>query len=175
VKGSADIPISRSPSDLMGLALRFFELWNVGAAVRPFVVTSSRRLTQSVARTYPERAVIRVCHRLLADYTHLVPEVICHESAHLAVYWKHGPHARPHGPEWAALITVAGFEPRRKLFLTEFGVTSEIEIPTSSQYLHRCMVCQSSRLARRPNVRWRCGRCIELGLPGELTIERVSL
>jgi ribosomal protein L37AE/L43A len=42
------------------------------------------------------------------------------------------------------------------------------------RYSHTCPVCQSRRVAGRPVRGWRCARCVEAGLLGNLTIRRIA-
>jgi len=152
----------------------FFTAWSIPSRHSKFSVEYSNRMTRCLARTYPERALIRVNARLILARSDLLPVVICHEAAHLAVHYVHGPNASPHGPEWAALVTRAGFEPSHRLRLSDDAAGQAPETKATLQYLHRCPVCQSVRRARRRVARWRCETCLEAGLSGDLTIERDS-
>ena len=70
----------------------------------------SARLRTSFARSYPKVGLIRLNPVLLKpSYRDLLPEILCHELAHLAVYELFGPGRKPHGPEWQALVEKAGF------------------------------------------------------------------
>ena len=64
-------------------------------------VELSSRLQTSFARSYPKAGIIRLNPVLLKpSYRDLLPEILCHELAHLAVYDLFGPGRKPHGPEW---------------------------------------------------------------------------
>ena len=99
-------------------------IWGVPDLVEGVRIEVSRRMTRSVGRCYPERGLIRLAERLLrstqADGEPL-REVITHEVAHIVVHRKHGRRAKPHGPEWRALMHQAGYPPRTALPLRHPG------------------------------------------------------
>jgi hypothetical protein len=72
-------------------------------------VRPSRRLTASLARAYPQRALITLAVPVLAS-AHL-EEVLVHEVAHIVCWWRHG-RTRPHGRAWRELVVQAGQRPR---------------------------------------------------------------
>ena len=72
----------------------------------------NRRLTSTVARVLAHERVIELNPAVADLSARGRREVICHEAAHLVVWQRHGQDARPHGPEWAALVRLAGFQPR---------------------------------------------------------------
>ena len=102
----------------------------------------------------------------------LLQEVLCHEMAHLAARELHGRNVRPHGPEWKALMTSAGFEPRTRLPSPNGAPRPGRRRRAPYVYVHRCPVCQLLRPARRLMSRWRCAACVASGLEGRLTITR---
>ena len=95
-------------------------------------------------------------------------EIISHEAAHVVVWDQSGHAARPHGPEWAALMRTAGFEPRATLVRCGHrrGTYDRVRIR------HFCAVCHFSRFAKRRMPRWRCPECRAIGLEGKLRMER---
>ena len=99
-------------------------------------------------------------------------EIICHEAAHRAVHNLYGRSARPHGPEWRALVEAAGFEARTTLFRC-----GELRRRASSAlvYRHVCPVCHFSKRAKRRIARWRCPECHAIGLEGKLHVERIMV
>ena len=98
-------------------------------------------------------------------------EVICHEAAHFVVWQRHGRAARPHGPEWAALVKLAGFEPKA----SRVRCGQPKRRPATKQvFRHMCPVCHFSKRAARRMSRWRCPECRAIGLDGRFRIERVS-
>ena len=92
--------------------------------------------------------------------------------AHLAARELHGRNVRPHGPEWKALMTSAGYEPRTRLPSPNGALRPRRRRRARYVYLHRCPVCQRFRIARRLMSRWRCADCVTSGLEGGLTITR---
>lgn len=135
-------------------------------------VAVSYRLTTTLARCWPRTGRIELSARALRMPARL-PELLCHEAAHLAVFALHGPDCRPHGPEWQALMRQAGFEPRATL-VSACRVMRPKPAPVSARYEHVCPVCHTSRTAKRPVPRWRCAACVAAGLDGTLTIRRRS-
>lgn len=127
------------------------------------------RLTSTVARLMAHEGVIE----LNATVGHLDSrnrrEVICHEAAHFAVLRRHRKAVRPHGPEWAALVRQAGFEP--KASRVRCG-QAKLRQTTRRAFLHTCPVCHFSKRARRQMPRWRCPECRSIGLDGSLRVER---
>lgn len=73
--------------------------------VREIEVQLSGRLSASLARAYPERALVRLQPALL-DSRHL-GEVLAHEVAHIVCHWRHG-RVAPHGPQWRQIVSAAG-------------------------------------------------------------------
>lgn len=160
---------------------RWLDAWNIPELAARARVEWSPRLTRSLGRCYPERRLIRIAtHVGEADKeTGLLDEVLCHELAHLAAFELHGPHVRPHGAEWKALMRAAGYEPKTRL-KTPPGIPppSVTRRPKrrapSYLYVHRCPVCHRYRVARRLMKGWRCASCIQSGLTGELVITRAT-
>jgi len=159
------------PSALAESVSRWLSLWGLHGLGESVNLRFSTRLKQGLGRCYPRRRLITLAAHLENLEPSLVGEVLCHELAHLAVYEVHGKKCRPHGPEWAKLMHIAGFIARARLPLE----ASENPSPSSYRryfYVHRCPVCQTGRIAYRSVRGWRCAACLALGLDGRLNIER---
>ena len=150
---------------------RWGKLWKVEDLDRRITVAFSSRLTSSIGRCNLARGEIRLTSYLQAGSQRLLHMVLCHEAAHVATYLRHGPGRRPHGPEWSALVTAAGYTPARKLTTDDINPAPKRRGP-SGLLRHLCPVCQHVRWARRPVRAWRCATCREAGLQGLLVIER---
>lgn len=100
-----------SPVDIPIRLQGWCDLWNVGELAPEISVEISSRMTRSLGRCYPDRKLIRLARFVLEHSEDLFQEVLCHEAAHLAAYELHGRSIRPHGPEWKALIQMAGYPP----------------------------------------------------------------
>jgi len=144
--------------------------WGEPALVPRVTIEFSSRLTRSLGRAYPKRMLIRISTALTRQsHMELLKMVLCHEFAHLAVFHRHGHAAKAHGQEWRKLIRIAGFNP---------SATYKAERPNSGThqsksqilYMHRCPVCGTQRLAKKPMLNWRCIGCAEAGLLGKLQI-----
>ncbi len=147
--------------------------WSVPAIANRVEVQFSQRLRSSLGRCVPSRGIVRLNRCLLRAQPALLEEVLCHELAHIAVFERNGHACRPHGPEWAALMRAAGFEPRVRARLSHDLQASVGATRTARRlYEHRCPVCQAKRLARRPVPQWRCAACVAAGLEGKLVISR---
>jgi SprT protein len=160
------------PSPLRDELKRWLHLWSVPDLETETRIEWSPRLVRSLAHSYPERRLVRISSHLAGAPDGLLREVLCHELAHLATRELHGRNIRPHGPEWKALMTSAGFEPRTRLPSPERALRLRRRRPAPYVYIHRCPVCQISRPARRLVSRWRCAACVASGLEGRLDITR---
>lgn len=145
-------------------------LWGQPSIAR-LSVSENSRLRSTLARWRVGSHLIEVSHRV-RRYGHLTPaEIACHEAAHVVVWERHGRSARPHGPEWAALMKAAGFEP--KATAIRCGERAR-RARTGAIFRHFCPVCHFSKRAKRIMQRWRCPECRAIGLEGKLKVERVT-
>ena len=151
--------------------LKFFDKLWAEPHVRTLAIQVNSRLRATVARCVASKGVIEISPSVERRTIRSQREVVCHEAAHYVVWHRHGRTARPHGPEWAALVTAAGFQPEAKAI--RCGTTGERRRPVSV-FRHICPVCQFSKRAKRRMSRWRCPECRAVGLEGALRIERLS-
>lgn len=159
--------------DLVTSIVLWTRRWRARGLANRLVIEYSSRLRQSLARSLPSRHVIRLNPVLQRPQNvPLLPEVLCHEAAHVAVFELHGPRCRPHGPEWSRLVTMAGFTPTSRLAIDAEPRKKDAPSSPASRYVHRCPVCQMVRYARRPVPAWRCADCVAAGLDGHLLITR---
>lgn len=128
------------------------------------------RLVSTVARLMVHEGVIELNPTVAALDLRNWREVICHEAAHFAVLQRRRKVLRPHGPEWAALVQQAGFEP--KASRVRCGQSKQRRPATKRALLHTCPVCHFSKRAARQMPRWRCPECRSIGLDGLLRVER---
>jgi predicted SprT family Zn-dependent metalloprotease len=150
--------------------------WGLPGFSQTVRIEWARRFRRSLGRVHLDRRVVRLSEALAVAPPEVLLEVLCHEIAHLAASDLHGRHCRPHGPEWAALVRAAGFEPRRR-------IPWSLPRPPSAQqtaarvrrYIHRCPVCQLHWTAGRPVRQWRCAPCVAAGLSGHLDITPATL
>ena len=171
------LSLALAPSDRRYLlfrsqAERWGKLWGLPKLAESVTVEFSRRFRTSLGRCRPGQGRIRLAAHLQDGNGKLLEEVLCHELAHVAVYQIHGHRARPHGPEWKGLLSQAGFEPRTRFLRGEGKFPPRSEKPRA-RWEHRCPVCQAMRMAGRPVRNWRCAKCRNAGLPGELVITRI--
>lgn len=128
------------------------------------------RFTATVGRCVGSRDLIEISPKVASRSANVQREIVCHEAAHLVVWMRHGKAAKPHGPEWRALVQQAGFAARPTL--VQCG-ERERRAGNAIQFRHRCPVCHFSKRAKRRMALWRCPECRAIGLDGALLIERV--
>lgn len=143
--------------------------WSLPRLVDGIELRYSNRLRTSLGRCSPRSGSIRLHPGLREEGEALLREVVCHEVAHVATWRLYGPGARPHGPEWQALMRAAGYEPRT---CADPATLPERFRRARPRFRHRCPRCRIASDAGRPMRRWRCRRCREAGRDGKLQISR---
>ena len=160
-------------TNAISLLPQWDDLWQTDEALLTVNVELSSRLTRSLGLAYPERMLIRINSCLMSKpLQELLPEVLCHEAAHIAVYLKKRSSAKPHGALWKSLVSKAGFTPTTTLEISPKVATAKAA--NRKKYLHRCPVCQATRIAGCPQPNWKCTDCVEAGLDGSLVITRMQ-
>lgn len=167
-------PVSEIEPSLRAALRSWGKIWHIPDLANRVRVTYSRRLTRSLGRCRPAQGEICLSATLCKGPRALVREILCHEAAHAAAYLLGAPSARPHGPEWAALVTAAGYSPARSLRCLT-SADRRPSLPPCRTYEHLCPVCQHRRIARRPVPQWRCAACVATGLDGRLVIRKREL
>jgi predicted SprT family Zn-dependent metalloprotease len=160
---------ARSADQIRDSILKYCRLWGIETIQDDIQIEVSKRLTRSLGRTQPLKKIIRINAELCTTLNEYLEEVICHELAHIASVHQHGTAIKPHGEEWKALVSLAGFEPSVRL---QVDSESAISKPPK-KYKHYCPVCHSKRVGRRRMMRWRCKVCVTSGLSGQLQIEEM--
>lgn len=153
---------------------RWAVLWGVPGMGGELRLRVSTRMQRSLGSYRAARDEIALAVWLFEAPAVLLEEVLCHEAAHAAVHRVHGRSVRPHGREWRGFMERAGLRPRVRIPFEELPESRRAAIVQARRWEHRCPVCQLTRLARTRVSRWRCRRCRERGLGGELRIERVG-
>jgi predicted SprT family Zn-dependent metalloprotease len=148
---------------------RFAALWNEPGLPVAVTVRLSTRMRRSVGLCRPASGRIALNRQLLAGDTALLHEVLCHELAHVVVYRRHQRVPVPHGPEWQALVRAAGYVPSTTLRMA-MGERPAPSTRRGYTVVHRCPVCHTQRVARRPVTRWRCAECHAAGLDGVMEV-----
>lgn len=166
---SAPAAVHLNGVDCIVAGNEYLTAWNAGHLVDEISITVSNRLKTSLGVAYGARREVRL-HRHLAECDpKLIKEVLCHELAHLVVFERFGRRVRPHGAEWKAFMRAAGYKPRATVSLAGLPI-----VFPSTWYQHQCPRCRASRPARRRMNGWRCARCLNLGLDGLLTIQKID-
>jgi predicted SprT family Zn-dependent metalloprotease len=147
-------------------------IWGVPGLESSVDVRFSSRLRWSLGRCRPGSGRITLHADLRHERRSLLPEVLCHEVAHVVAYRAFGGRARPHGAEWRELVRAAGFSPSVRMAGAGRPPAPARPLPGVLPFEHRCPVCQMIRFAKRPVRAWRCADCLDAGLPGELIITR---
>ena len=161
---------SVAPEFSVGMVLdRLCHAWSVDDLHEVVEIRYSDRLTHNFGHCIPAQARVTLARRLL-DFPDVLEEVTVHEVAHFEAWRRHDEDALHHGPEWAALMRAAGFEPRRSLPPLPGDPPNRVP----GYYLHSCPVCSAQRVGRRPVHRWRCVGCYRAGRDGLLRITRLD-
>lgn len=161
---------------LRGEISRWAALWGVPRMGGELRLRVSTRMQRSLGSYRAARDEIALAVWLFEGPAALLEEVLCHEAAHAAVHRVHGRSVRPHGREWRGFMERAGLRARVRIPFEELPESRRAAIKQAAgSWLHRCPVCQATRLARTRVSRWRCRRCRERGLGGELRVERVGV
>ena len=145
------------------------ELW--ASDLRGLTFSVNPRLARTIARFVPDAHTIELGAAVLQMRTAEQREVLCHEAAHAVIWKRCGRRAKPHGPEWASLMRLAGHQPSASRVRCEVVVG---ERRPRQRYRHVCRVCHFSAVAAKRMPAWRCPECTTVGLPGLLAIERLS-
>lgn len=146
---------------------RYARLWNFPELEEVVSLRFSARLTKTWARTNLSTNTITLASELRGDRERL-NDVLCHELAHVVSHERVGRAEGPHGPTWRRLVLDGGGDPSVRLADRNAATTKADGVPR--RFLHRCPVCDFSRIARRPIPAWRCADCVAAGLGGELIV-----
>ena len=146
---------------------RYARLWNFPELEEVVSLRFSARLKKTWARTNLSTNTITLSSELKDDRERL-NDVLCHELAHVVSHERVGRAEGPHGPTWRRLVLGAGGDPSVRLADRNAPSTKATAVPR--RFLHRCPVCDFSRIARRPIPAWRCADCVAAGLSGELIV-----
>lgn len=158
--------------------------WGLPGLHEAITVEFSLRLKSSAGRCRPQTGRITLHNSLRHELRDLLPEVLCHEAAHVAAFQLWGRAQAPHGQAWASLVRAAGFEPT--LAIRRIGRTRtrsdasrssgrRVDVHSRRVVLHTCPVCQASRLAKRRMPGWRCAECVRAGLAGRMEAQDLVL
>lgn len=164
IRNPDDVQVCRA---LQKSIARYAELWSRPTLCDTISMRFSARLSKSWARTNLSTRTITLSVALRNDAARL-EEVLCHELAHIVAHDSVGRQEGPHGPTWKQLVRIGGFEPRVRLVYVDDAPRKVVL--RSSRFLHRCPVCDFSRVAARPIWAWRCADCVAAGLDGNLVI-----
>ena len=167
----------RSQADLNlvdDLVEKFAAIWATPQLRDRVRIAFSSRFRSSLGNCRPSKGEIRLSSVLLDSPQEVFEEVLCHELAHMAVFELCGGDAKPHGREWKGLMQQAGYAPRVRMPRSLVPNLPKKLPKHRPRWVHRCPVCQNSRVGNRPVFGWRCAHCTEAGLAGHLHIERID-
>jgi predicted SprT family Zn-dependent metalloprotease len=142
---------------------KWARLWRTPGLPRRVSISFSRRLKRSLGRTRPESGIITLNAGLASVPRPFLLQVLCHETAHIAVRLLHGYPTKPHGPEWRALVRAAGYSPSTSL-RSRWLTQPSRERTASRNQQYRCPVCQTNYLVRRRNAHLHCRTCLRVGV-----------
>jgi predicted SprT family Zn-dependent metalloprotease len=131
-------------------------LWDATEISGAWRAEWNSRMRTRAGVAYLEALRIELNPRLLARHPEQVSECLAHELAHLVVHRRHGRAASAHGPEWAALMKIAGFAPSRVHHFDTRGLKQERR---RYVYLHQCVACGAHWIARKVRRDLVCRDC----------------
>jgi SprT protein len=138
---------------LRARALQAVADWGAASRLPDLDVRWHSPLRTTAGRAELRRRRILLNPRLLARAPEQIEPVLLHEAAHLVVWALHGARARPHGPEWSALMARAGLPARIHHRIPITGLARR-----RFWYLHLCDRCGARWILRRA-LRLRCDGC----------------
>jgi SprT protein len=164
-------PRVSDPADLKRFVAMWSRKWKLPGMEDTLQIEFSTRLRKSLGRALPEKRIVRLNPLLrLTRNRDLLPEVLCHEVAHVAARDLHGSGCRPHGPEWRALVQAAGYAPPLRVRILHAAESRRRKTGRNVIYEHRCPVCRAAIFAEQRATHWRCACCVAMGLDGKLEI-----
>lgn len=158
---------ARDDEHLIESVVHLGRLWSRPSLAETVSIRFSSRLSKTWARTNLSTNTVTLASELSGDRERL-NDVLCHELAHVVSHERVGRAEGPHGPTWRRLVLDAGGDPSVRLADRNAATTKATGVPR--RFLHRCPVCDFSRIARRPISAWRCADCVAAGLSGELIV-----
>ena len=167
-------PSTAIPPDLEPLVRQWGRRWGVPDLPDHLSVGFSERMTRALGRCHLGSGRIRLAAHLREGPTALLEEVLCHEAAHVALHRLQERAQAPHGPDWRQLVEAAGYPARLRAPAGTVHAAAARRTVRSARYAHRCPICHTVRIARRPVPAWHCAECVAAGLKGTLEITRVA-
>lgn len=149
-------------------------LWTLPDLPDTIRVEVSARMRRALGRCDPRRGIVRLNPAVVDGSEDVLLETLCHEAAHVAAYRIHGRGIRPHGPEWAELMALAGYEARATVRGDRVPPAVRERAAPRWLYRHHCADCGAMRTAGRMVRRWRCRNCVDAGRSGVLEVVRVA-
>lgn len=137
--------------------------WGVTDAT--VVAVWNPRLRTSAGRAFWQQGRIELNPGLLGAHPAQLPQVLCHETAHVAAFRLHGARIRPHGREWRELMLAAGHRPEACHRMVVAGRRRRRYL-----YLRVCEPCGDRSISRA--VRY--GRCHRCGRAGRWLVLRAA-
>jgi len=163
-------PQVRPTQDLSRAIAKWARVWNLPGLARSVTAAFSTRMRRSLGSAHRQSGSVRINSRLAVGHPGLLLETLCHEVAHIAAFRLHGKKAKPHGPEWRALVLAAGYKPTTMMFCRRIERANECPAARKALFKYLCVTCQSPYIGRRKDSRLRCGRCLDMGLSGILRL-----
>ena len=110
------IAVAIASRELDCLLRHWGESWGISSLDAQLQVETSKRMSRSLGRCYPDKGRIRLNTALLLESNgKLLREILCHEAAHMAAHLLHPKRCKPHGPQWRQLVEKAGYLPRVRI------------------------------------------------------------
>jgi predicted SprT family Zn-dependent metalloprotease len=162
-RSATEHSLPRTSHNFAALVSKWAAAWRVPALPEMVSVTFSNRLRRSLGRVRPRTGAITLNAKLATAPRKVVREVLCHEAAHVANFMLHGIRAKPHGPEWCALVRAAGYNPTTALGCRWVPPPAPAQRMTS-RIKYRCPVCHAVCLGSKHASLLHCGECLRSGV-----------
>jgi SprT protein len=139
-------------------------VWGIPDLPKIVTINFSNRLKKSLGRVRPVSGVVTLNAKLSSLHSSVILEVLCHEIAHVVAYILHGSHAKPHGPEWRALVLAAGYKPSTTMKARWLPDPGKVDAHLGMKKHYRCSVCQADYFVRRRSSHLYCESCLQNGV-----------
>ncbi len=126
---------------LRSMVKKWARLWRVPSLAQ-VEITTNLHLRTCLGRCFPKLNRIELNPSLLGKKRARLNEVLCHEAAHIAAYALAPGQSRAHSPQWAVLMTAAGFTPETTIPARKCISPRRLDEIRDRVFEHYCPVCR---------------------------------
>lgn len=158
--------VARKQPNFKRALRKWSKLWGAPGLAECVAISFSPRMKKSLGRTLAGSGKINLHAGLLSAPRRFLLQVLCHESAHVAVVLLTRRRKQPHGPEWRKLVETAGYKPSLRMACR--WLKTPVTRPINRRQGYRCPICQAVYFQRRRNARLVCPVCDDAGISSRL-------